>query len=90
MLKGFLFLHGQMIAGRESEPGECDTNSLETGGSPVSWLACFRALQLAPAAWVAPIDTLSLPLTVLLAALVLREPVTCRPRSARRCWLQAR
>ena len=42
----------------------------------VSWLAYFRALQLAPAAWVAPIDKLSLPLTVTLAALWLREPVS--------------
>ena len=48
-------------------------SGLATG---VSWLAYFRALQLAPAAWVAPIDKLSLPLTVLLAALVLREPVS--------------
>jgi len=42
----------------------------------VSWLAYFRALQLAPAAWVAPIDKLSLPLTVLLAAFWLRESVS--------------
>jgi transporter family protein len=27
----------------------------------VSWLAYFRALQMAPASWVAPIDKLSLP-----------------------------
>ena len=42
----------------------------------VSWLAYFRALQLAPAGWVAPIDKLSLPLTVMLAAFWLREPVS--------------
>jgi transporter family protein len=42
----------------------------------VSWWAYFRALQLAPASWVAPIDKLSLPLTVLLAALWLRESVS--------------
>src|ERR1700738_3538221 len=30
----------------------------------VSWLAYFRALQLAPASRVAPIDKLSLPLTI--------------------------
>lgn len=30
----------------------------------VSWLAYFRALQLAPAARVVPIDKLSLPLTI--------------------------
>ena len=47
-------------------------SGLATG---VSWLAYFRALQMAPASWVAPIDKLSLPLTVLLAALWLREPI---------------
>lgn len=39
----------------------------------VSWLAYFRALQMAPASWVAPVDKLSLPLTVLFAALWLGE-----------------
>ena len=48
-------------------------SGLATG---VSWLAYFRALQLAPVAWVAPIDKLSLPVTVLLAAVCLREPVS--------------
>ncbi|MEO6236654.1 MAG: EamA family transporter [Vicinamibacterales bacterium] len=42
----------------------------------VSWLAYFRALQLGPASRVAPIDKLSLPLTVLLAVLVLSEKIT--------------
>ena len=42
----------------------------------ISWLAYFRALQLGPASRVAPIDKLSLPLTVVLAALVLSEKVT--------------
>ena len=42
----------------------------------ISWLAYFRALQMAPASWVAPIDKLSLPFTMLLASLVLRETVT--------------
>jgi transporter family protein len=42
----------------------------------VSWLAYFRALQLGPASRVAPIDKMSLPLTVLLAALILSEKVT--------------
>ena len=42
----------------------------------VSWLAYFRALQLAPASRVAPIDKLSLALTISLAALVLGESVS--------------
>jgi transporter family protein len=48
-------------------------SGLATG---VSWLAYFRALQLGPASRVAPIDKLSLPLTVLLAALWLGEAVS--------------
>src|ERR1700681_3744000 len=44
----------------------------------VSWLAYFRALQLGPVSRVAPIDKLSLPLTILLAAIWLGEPVGWR------------
>jgi transporter family protein len=44
----------------------------------VSWLAYFRALQLAPASRVAPIDKLSLPLTIVLAVVVLGEAVGWR------------
>ena len=45
-------------------------SGLATG---VSWLAYFRALQVAPASSVAPIDKLSLPLTIVLAAVWLGE-----------------
>jgi transporter family protein len=48
-------------------------SGLATG---VSWLAYFRALQMAPASWVAPIDKLSLPFTIVLATVLLREPLT--------------
>jgi transporter family protein len=44
----------------------------------ISWLAYFRALQLAPASHVSPIDKLSLPLTVALAAAFLGEAVSWR------------
>jgi len=44
----------------------------------ISWMAYFRALQLAPASRVSPIDKLSLPLTVLLAVLFLGESVGWR------------
>jgi transporter family protein len=42
----------------------------------ISWLAYFRALQLGPASRVAPIDKLSLALTLVLAAVFLRETIT--------------
>jgi bacterial/archaeal transporter family protein len=50
-------------------------SGLATG---VSWLAYFRALQLAPASRVAPIDKLSLPLTIIFAAVWLGEPIGWR------------
>ncbi len=44
----------------------------------VSWLAYFKALQLAPASRVAPLDKLSLAFTVILAATALGEQVSAR------------
>lgn len=48
-------------------------SALATG---ISWIAYFKALQLGPASHVAPIDKLSLPLTIVLASLVLSEHLT--------------
>jgi transporter family protein len=42
----------------------------------ISWLAYFRALQLGPASRVAPVDKLSLALTLVLASVLLRETIT--------------
>jgi bacterial/archaeal transporter family protein len=50
-------------------------SALATG---ISWVAYFKSLQLAPASHVAPIDKLSLPLTIVLAALVLGEPLSVK------------
>jgi transporter family protein len=41
----------------------------------ISWLAYFRALQMAPASRVAPIDKLSLAFTIVLAGVVLGEAI---------------
>ncbi|WP_394846194.1 EamA family transporter [Pendulispora brunnea] len=41
-----------------------------------SWLAYFRALQLGPASRVAPVDKLSLALTIVLSVVVLKEQLT--------------
>lgn len=41
-----------------------------------SWLAYFKALQLGEASQVAPIDRLSLVLTIVLAAIILGEKLT--------------
>jgi bacterial/archaeal transporter family protein len=50
--------------------------ALSAVATGISWLAYFKALQMAPASHVAPIDKLSLPLTITLAALVLGEPLS--------------
>lgn len=42
----------------------------------LSWLFYFRALQLGDAAKVAPLDKLSVPLTIILALLILHESLT--------------
>ena len=52
--------------------------SLSGVATGLSWLAYFRALQLGPASRVAPIDKLSLPLTVFFAALLLGETLSAR------------
>jgi len=42
----------------------------------LSWLCYYRALQMAPASRVAPIDKLSVALVMILAFVFLREPLT--------------
>jgi transporter family protein len=44
----------------------------------LSWLCYYRALQLAPASLVAPIDKLSVAFAIALGILVLGEPLTWR------------
>jgi transporter family protein len=44
----------------------------------LSWLCYFRALQLAPASRVAPIDKLSVAFAIVLGVAVLGEPLTWR------------
>ena len=44
----------------------------------LSWLCYYRALQLAPASLVAPIDKLSVAFAIALGVIVLGEPLTWR------------
>jgi transporter family protein len=44
----------------------------------IAWMAYFRALQIGRASRVAPIDKLSLPLAIILAAVVLNESISWR------------
>ena len=48
-------------------------SGLATG---LSWLFYFRALQLGQASQVAPIDKLSLALTIILSVIILKEKIT--------------
>lgn len=51
---------------------------LSGAATGLSWLCYYRALQLAPASRVAPVDKLSVVLVVLFAVTVLGEPLTWR------------
>ena len=42
------------------------------------WLLYYRALQLAPASWVAPIDKLSVVIAIVLGVVVLGEPLSMK------------
>jgi len=44
----------------------------------LSWLCYYRALQLAPASWVAPIDKLSVVIAIMLGVLLLGEPISMK------------
>lgn len=44
----------------------------------LSWLCYFKALQMAPASWVAPVDKLGLALVLLLSVVFLGEALTLR------------
>ncbi len=59
-------------------PGALLSLVLSGCATGLSWLAYFRALQLGPASRVAPVDKLSLAVTLILAAIVLGERITFR------------
>lgn len=43
-----------------------------------SWLFYFKALQVGDASRVAPVDKLSVAITILLSVVVLGEPLSCK------------
>lgn len=44
----------------------------------LSWLCYYRALQMAPASWVAPIDKLSVVIAIILGVGLLGEPLSMK------------
>lgn len=70
---GMVFVTGAQIGIREITPRSwlfLILSGLATGGS---WLCYYKALQLADASKVVPIDKLSVVITMVLAALILHE-----------------
>lgn len=75
---GLVLARGEHTALREVRGAVLASLIFSGVATAISWLAYFKALQLAPASSVAPIDKLSLPITVLLAALILGESLSWR------------
>jgi len=75
---------GIVAVRKEFEPlGSLSRNGLlmlvmSAAATGLSWLCYYRALQMAPASYVAPIDKLSVALVVVLAALFLGEAFTLK------------
>lgn len=71
------------VRGDWSELGSVSTRSwtfltLSGLATAASWLCYYRALQMAPASRVAPIDKLSVVIAITLGVLVLGEPVNAK------------
>src|SRR6188474_116471 len=75
---GIVFTRGESSSLRDLKARTILCLVLSGVATGLSWLAYFKALQLAPASRVAAIDKLILPITVLLAWLTLAEPVSLR------------
>lgn len=75
---GIVLARGEAVGLRDLKGRTLAFLVLSGVATGVSWLAYFKALQLAPASRVAPIDKLSLPITVALAWLTLGEPISLR------------
>jgi len=75
---GIVVVRGETVGLRDLKGRTLVFLVLSGVATGLSWLAYFKALQLAPASKVAPIDKLSLPITVALAWLTLGEPISLR------------
>jgi transporter family protein len=73
-----VFARGEQVAFKDVKGSAWVALILSGAATGISWLAYFKALQLAPASMVAPIDKLSLAVTIVLAAVFLGEALTWR------------
>lgn len=71
-----------LFAGLTAVLAKCGIRKTDsTVATGASWLCYFRALQDGPASVVAPIDKLSILVTILFSRLVFPEKLTKRPPS---------
>ena len=75
---GIVVVRGEAVGLRDLKGRTLAFLLLSGVATGLSWLAYFKALQLSPASRVAPIDKLSLPITIVLAWLTLGEPISLR------------
>jgi transporter family protein len=73
---GIVFARGEASELRQISRQSLTFLVLSGVATGLSWLCYFRALQEGPASIVAPLDKLSLPLVIVLAALFLGEKFT--------------
>ncbi|MBX3140915.1 MAG: EamA family transporter [Trueperaceae bacterium] len=73
---GVTFAFQEHHALRELKPRSVVFLVLSGIATGISWIAYFKALQMAPASRVAPLDKVSLAFTIVLAAVVLGEQVS--------------
>lgn len=75
---GIVSLRGEWSMPRELAARPVTFLVLSGVATGLSWLCYYRALQLAPASLVAPIDKLSVAFAIVLGIVVLGEPLTWR------------
>lgn len=73
---GIVFATQEHHALRGLKPRSLQFLVLSGVATGISWLAYFKALQMAPASRVAPIDKISLAFTIILAGVVLGEQIS--------------
>jgi transporter family protein len=78
MIAGILTARREWVWPRETAAAPLTFLVLSGVATGLSWLCYYRALQLAPASLVAPIDKLSVAFAIVLGVALLGEPLTWR------------
>ncbi len=78
MTWGIVWMTGHMKGVKELSKANIIFLLLSGIATGLSWLFYFKALQMGDASKVAPIDKLSVAITILLSFLILKEPVSAK------------